>query len=114
MKVNEEEEEGEEVLTIMAKEVPVILIVAIMGAIMIREANLMVLESAVVGVEILILVAEEAVVKVTETTKIIRAIIMWYQCLEHLVIAPDQDAVYPNVSLKKVHGLVFNLSKNGQ
>jgi len=100
-----EEEEGEEVLTIMAKEVLMILTVAVMGGIMIREARiLMVVEAAVVGVEIL-MAAEEAVV--TQTTTIIKAIIMWCQCLEHLVIAPDQDAVCPSVSLKKVHGLVF-------
>lgn len=110
MKVNEEEEE-EEVLTIMAKEVPVILIVAIMGGIMIREVPiLMVVEAAVAGVEILIVAAGEAVImvmEVTETPKIIRAIIKWYQCLEHLVIAPDQVAVCPSVSPKKAHGLVF-------
>lgn len=102
MKVNEEEE-GEEVLTIMAKEVLVILTVAVMGGIMIREARiLIVVEAAVVEVELLI-----AAEVVFQTMTIIRAIIMWCQCLEHLVIAPDQDAVCPSVSLKKVHGLVF-------
>lgn len=107
MKVNEEEE----VLTIMAKEIPVILIVAVMEGIMVGEVRiLMVVAAAVVEAQILMVATEEAVMVVTvppEMTKIIRAIIRWYACLEHPAIAPDQDAARPSVSPKKAHGLVF-------
>lgn len=122
MKVNEEAE----VLTVMAKEVPVILIVAITEGVMIREVRILIIaEAAVVGeeeilmdavlqaqlmvateeTEILMVAVAEAVM--AETTKIIRAITRWCLCLEHPVIAPDQDAVCPSVSPKKGHGLVF-------
>lgn len=109
VKANEEED-------IILKE-PLILMAEVILMVQVNTRILMVEESAMLAEEeeeevetLMVAVAEVAMATVTALlvmTKLIRAIIMWCPCQGHPAIAPDLDAVYRNVSLRREHGLVY-------